>query len=59
MADLLDRIDIIPHIRSGNPVIRGTRIAVTDILEYLAGGMTEAEVLADFPDLPQATSPRP
>jgi uncharacterized protein (DUF433 family) len=59
MADLLDRIAISPHIRSGKPVIRGKRITVTDILEYLAAGMSEAEVLADFSDLPQATSPRP
>ena len=37
--------------RSGKPCIRGTRMTVTDVLEYLAGGMTEEEVLADFPDL--------
>ncbi len=36
---------------SGKPVIRGTRITVSDILEYLAGGMSEAEILEDFPDL--------
>jgi uncharacterized protein (DUF433 family) len=51
MAELLDRIVLDPAIRSGKPVIRGTRITVTDVLEYLAGGMSEAEVLADFPDL--------
>jgi len=37
--------------RSGKPPIRGTRMTVTDVLEYLAGGMTEEEILADFPDL--------
>ncbi|MQA91372.1 MAG: DUF433 domain-containing protein [Gemmatimonas sp.] len=51
MAELLDRIVFDPAIRSGKPVIRGTRITVSDIFEYLAGGMTEEEILADFPDL--------
>ena len=37
--------------RGGKPCIRGLRITVYDILEYLASGMTEAEILADFPDL--------
>lgn len=53
-TDLLDRITLDPGIRSGKPVIRGTRITVSDILQYLAGGMTEAEILADFPDLEAA-----
>jgi len=47
----LDRITIEPGKRSGKPCIRGLRITVTDVLEYLASGMTEAEILADFPDL--------
>lgn len=51
MAELLDRIVFDPAIRSGKPVIRGTRITVSDIFEYLAGGMTEEEILADLPDL--------
>jgi uncharacterized protein (DUF433 family) len=46
-----DRISISPEIRSGKPCIKGTRIAVEDVLQYLAGGMTKAEILADFPDL--------
>jgi uncharacterized protein (DUF433 family) len=46
-----DYISITPGVRSGKPCIRGTRITVYDILEYLAGGMSEAEILADFPDL--------
>ena len=44
-------IRIEPGKRSGKPNIRGTRMTVTDVLEYLAGGMTEEEILADFPDL--------
>lgn len=51
MAQVDSRIAIDPAIRSGKPIIRGTRIAVTDILEYLAGGMSESQILADFPDL--------
>ena len=46
-----DRITITPGVRSGKPCIKGTRITVYDVLEYLAGGMTEAQILADFPDL--------
>ena len=46
-----DRIGVTPGVRSGKPCIKGTRITVYDILEYLAGGMTEAQILADFPDL--------
>jgi uncharacterized protein (DUF433 family) len=53
MSSLLDRISITPTVRSGKPVISGTRITVSEILEYLASGMTEAEILADFPDLSQ------
>ena len=45
------RITLDPAIRSGKPCVRGTRITVSDVLEYLAGGMTEAEILADFPEL--------
>ncbi|MXY69524.1 MAG: DUF433 domain-containing protein [Acidobacteriia bacterium] len=49
--NLLDRITLEPDKRSGKPCIRGLRITVHDILEYLASGMTEAEILADLPDL--------
>ena len=38
-------------VRSGKPYIAGTRITPTDILEYLAGGMSEKEILKDFPSL--------
>ena len=51
MSQLLDRITISPEVRSGKPVIRGTRITVSDILEYMASGMTEDKILEDFPDL--------
>ena len=44
-------ITIEPGKRSGKPTIRGTQMTVTDVLEYLAGGMTEEEILSDFPDL--------
>ena len=46
-----DRITIDPLIRSGKPCIKGTRIAVADVLDYLGGGMAVAEILDDFPDL--------
>jgi uncharacterized protein (DUF433 family) len=45
------RITIEPGKRSGQPCIRGMRITVQDVLEYLAGGMTAEEVLTDFPEL--------
>ena len=44
-------ITIEPGKRSGKPCIRGTRMTITDVLEYLAGGMTQEELLAEFPDL--------
>ena len=44
-------ITIEPGKRSGKPCIRGMRITVADVLEYLASGMTEAEILRDFPEL--------
>lgn len=51
MIDLNERIAIDPDVRGGKPCIRGTRITVYDILEYMAGGMSEEEILADFPSL--------
>ncbi len=44
-------ITIDPGKRSGKPCIRGMRITVQDILEYLAGGMGEEEILSDFSEL--------
>lgn len=49
--DHLSRITIEPGKRNGKPCVRGLRIAVADVLDYLALGMTEDEILADFPDL--------
>lgn len=49
--DYRARITIDPGKRSGKPCIRGLRITVYDVLDYLAGGMSEDEILADFPDL--------
>jgi uncharacterized protein (DUF433 family) len=44
-------ITVEPGKRSGQPCIRGMRMTVGDVLEYLAGGMSVEEVLADFPEL--------
>jgi uncharacterized protein (DUF433 family) len=49
--DYGERITITPDKRSGKPCIRGTRMTVTDVLEYLAGGMSPEEIVAEFPDL--------
>lgn len=46
-----DIITIEPGKRGGKPCIRGMRITVYDVLDYLASGMTKEEVLADFPYL--------
>lgn len=51
MLDLNTLITINPDVRGGKPCIQGTRITVYDLLEYMAGGMSEAEILADFPSL--------
>ncbi len=40
-----------PAVRSGKACIRGLRITVQDVIEYLAGGMTPEQIVADFPDL--------
>ena len=47
----LDRIAIDPHVRFGKPIIRGTRITVGDVLGLLAGGMSERDVIEEFPQL--------
>ncbi len=46
-----ERITIEPGKRGGKPCVRGLRITVYDVLAYLASGMSEDELLADFPDL--------
>ena len=49
--DYTEIITIEPGKRSGKPCIRGLRITVYDVLEYLASGMSEDDILTDFPDL--------
>ncbi len=49
--DYRARIEIDPEIRFGKPCVRGTRITVGDVLSYLASGMSEQQIQADFPQL--------
>ena len=49
--ELLKRITIVPGLMGGRPTIRGMRFQVADVLGYLAAGMTEKELLEDFPFL--------
>ncbi|MEA2204465.1 MAG: hypothetical protein QOE77_1241 [Blastocatellia bacterium] len=54
MDELINYQDVIiidSEKRGGQPCIRGMRIAVTDVLEWLAAGMTYEEILSDYPDL--------
>jgi uncharacterized protein (DUF433 family) len=51
MEDILKYISIDPDIRFGKPCITGTRIAVVDILQWLASGMSYDEILEDFHEL--------
>jgi len=46
-----ERITIDPEVRFGKPCVRGTRITVRDVLGYLAGGMTERDLLEAFPQI--------
>lgn len=47
----MERITIVPGLCGGRPTIRGMRIRVQDVLEMLASGMSQSQILADFPDL--------
>lgn len=51
MNKLYEHIVMDPEIRFGKPCIKGTRIAVVDILQWLASGMTHAQILEDYPTL--------
>jgi uncharacterized protein (DUF433 family) len=51
MNTLLERVTIHPEVCGGKPCIKGTRIWVSLILDFLADGMTEAELLAEYPGL--------
>ena len=53
----LSRITVVPGQRSGQPCVRGLRITVWDVLDMLASGMSEDEILADFPYLEKADFP--
>jgi uncharacterized protein (DUF433 family) len=48
---LLQRITIDPDVRFGKPCIRGHRISVQEILEWLSNGASQQEILADYPQL--------
>jgi uncharacterized protein (DUF433 family) len=45
------RVTANPEVRSGQPIIRGTRITVWDILGWLGGGLSEPDILSDYPEL--------
>ncbi len=51
MIDYREHITIEPGKRGGRPCVRGMRIAVEDVLGWLAEGLTHAEIIADFPEL--------
>ena len=51
MVKLLDRVSIDPAVCGGRPCIRGTRIWVSLVLDLLAGGMSEADLRAEYPQL--------
>ncbi len=48
---MIERITLEPGKRGGKPCVRGLRITVYDVLGWLAAGMSEAEILADYPEL--------
>ncbi|HEY4148725.1 MAG TPA: DUF433 domain-containing protein [Chitinophagaceae bacterium] len=54
MIDTQQRISIDPEVRFGKPCITGTRIAVGDILSWLASGMTHSEIEEDYPNIKEA-----
>jgi uncharacterized protein (DUF433 family) len=47
----LERITMDPNVRFGKPCVRGTRMAVGDVLGYLAGGMSDDQIVREFPQL--------
>ena len=53
----LSRITIVPGQRSGQPCIRDLRVTVWDVLDMLASGMTEDEILGDYPYIEKADFP--
>ncbi len=53
----ISRITVVPGQRSGQPCIRGLRVTVWDVLDMLASGMSETEILEDYPYLEKADFP--
>lgn len=53
----LSRITVVPGQRSGQPCIRGLRVTVWDVLDMLAAGMTEDEIMSDYPYIEKADFP--
>lgn len=51
MIRYTDRIIINPNIRFGRPCIKGTRISVYDVLSWLASGMSNEQIIKDFPEI--------
>ena len=51
MKEFSSYISINPNIRFGKPCIKGTRIAIVDILQWLASGMSHSDILEDYPSL--------
>ena len=51
---MMTLVEVRAGVRSGKPCFVGTRIAVYDVLEYLASGMTADEIVGDFPELTEA-----
>jgi uncharacterized protein (DUF433 family) len=49
--DYKEYIEVNPEIRFGKPVIKGTRVTVYDVLQWLASGLTHEQILNDFPQL--------
>jgi uncharacterized protein (DUF433 family) len=54
MSDFREFITIEPGVRLGKPIVRGTRITVDDVLDYLRSGMAVEEIVHDFPELTPA-----
>lgn len=51
MVDYKKYIEIDPNVRFGKPVIKGTRISVYDVLSWMAEGMSDRDIIDDFPEL--------
>lgn len=51
MINYQEYIEIMPDVRFGKPIIKGTRISVYDVLNWLANGMSIQEIITDFPEL--------